>query len=126
MPRPAIAAMRQLALLAANDEAILSSESSGNFIAGYAARPVVIGHRIATAKYVEKQALVAQFFQTDARGAQSQELFDRTGATWLFWGPEEAWLAAGRFNPKYARFLEPRYSNGLITLYRKKSHAPSS
>lgn len=122
MPQHALEAMRALARLSKPEEAVLSSESSGNFIAAYAARPVVLGHRIQTAHYENKRALVEQFFRLRGNDPKSLGLLKQSGAQWIFWGPEEAWLARGEFNPAEATYLKMRYHNELVQLYQLEEH----
>lgn len=115
---PVLNGMRELAKLARPEEAIFSAEATGNFIAAYAARPVVLGHRIQTSNYGEKRLLVLKFFQTQAKDPLAEELFRKSRARWLFWGHEEARLAKDAFEPKQAPFLQKEYSNEFVTLYR--------
>ncbi len=121
MPDKVLEAMRTLSVLAAQDEAVLSTEASGNFIIAYSGRPVVIGQKIQTAHYFEKASLVARYFATPAHHPQSEALFRRTGAVWLFWGPEESWRSAGVFNPSRAPYLEEvTHSNSFVRLFKLK------
>lgn len=126
MPERALEAMQRLVHLSKPEEAIMCSEASGNFIVGHAARPVVLGHRIQTARYAEKRTLVETFFQTEADDPRARELFGKSGARWLFWGPEEAWLSHGVFEPAQSPFLKEAYNNGFVRLFQlKDSHGTS-
>ena len=120
MPDPVLQSMRTLKSLSEPDQAVLSSEPTGNFLIAYAGRPVVIGQRIQTARYSEKKSLVTQYFSTPADQPISQQLFLRSQATWLFWGPEEAWISRGRFHPSQAQYLEEQNNNGFIRLFKLK------
>ncbi len=118
MPDQLLSPMRSLKDLAAPTEAILSTEASGNFLIAYAGRPVVIAQRIQTARHYEKSKLVVAFFSTPATHLLSRQLFGKTGANWLFWGPDEARLSRGRFDPVQADYLEMKYDNGLVRLFK--------
>ena len=120
MPEKFLSPMRSFKELAAPNEAILSTEASGNFLVAYSGRPVVIGHRVATARYYEKSKFVLEFFSTSSGNPLSQRLFEKTKANWLFWGPEESWLSRGRFDPGKAPYLEKKYDNGFVQLFTLK------
>jgi hypothetical protein len=118
MPDQFLSPMLSIKDLAAPTEAILSGESTGNFLVAYAGRPVVIAHRVATARYHEKNKIVLEFFSIAADNPLSRSLFEKTKARWLFWGPEEVLLSRGRFNPEQASYLEKRYDNGFVQLFK--------
>jgi hypothetical protein len=110
--------MRKLQSVAKPDEPVLSSQAIGNFIAAYAARPVVIGHNVATANIAEKKALVNRLFRTPSNSPEALRLFRQSKAKWLFWSPEEKVIAHGRFHPAQAPYLKLEFSNGLVEVYR--------
>ena len=118
MPDRFLSPMLHLKDLATPTEAILSTESTGNFLVAHAGRPVVIGHRVATARYHEKNKIVQEFFSMSADNPSSRDLFEKSKAKWLFWGPEESWLSRGRFDPERADYLEKRYDNGFVRLFK--------
>jgi hypothetical protein len=120
MPNQFLGPMRHLKELTAPTEAILSTQSTGNFLVAYAGRPVVIGHRVATARYHEKNKIVREFFSITADNPSSLALFDKTKASWLFWGPEESWSSRGQFDPAHAFYLEKKYDNGFVQLFKLK------
>jgi hypothetical protein len=118
MPDRILDSMRQLGKLSSPTEAALATESSGNFLIAYAGRPVVLAQRIQTARYFEKRQLISEYFSTPAAHPKSKELFLRANADWLFWGPEEAWASMGRFNPSQAPYLEEKYNDGFVRLFK--------
>jgi hypothetical protein len=118
MPNQFLSPMGQLRDLSAPTEPILSTQSTGNFLVAYTGRPVVIGHRVATARYLEKNKIVREFFSTPADNPSSRSLFDKTKARWLFWGPEESWSSRGRFDPERADYLVRKYDNGFVRLFK--------
>ena len=120
IPDRVLDAMRTLKSLSQPDQAVLSSEPTGNFLIAYAGRPVVVGQRIQTARYLEKKSLVTHYFSTPADQPASEQLFLQSRATWLFWGPEEAWISRGRFHPSQARYLEEKHNNGFIRIFKLK------
>jgi hypothetical protein len=120
MPDGVLNAMRRLKFLAGSEEAILSTEATGNFLIAYSGRPVVLGQKIQTARYPEKWNLVHQYFSTPGHVPRSRQLFEQTRAKWLFWGPEEAWLARGRFHPAQASYLEEKHNDGFIRIFKLK------
>lgn len=121
LPQRLIQAMRKLQEVAKPDEAVLSSQAIGNFIPAYAARPVVIGHNVATANIQEKKALVNRLFRTQADTPDAAKLFRLSKAAWLFWSPEEKIIAHRRFNPAQAPYLKLEFSNGLVDIYQFKN-----
>jgi hypothetical protein len=120
LPQRLIEDMKRLAQFAAPDEAILSSQAIGNFIPAYAARPVVIGHNVATANVQEKRALVTRLFRTKANTPDAKKLFEFSRARWLFWSPEEKAIARGKFDPAEAPYLKLQFSDSLANIYHFK------
>jgi hypothetical protein len=118
LPATFLNAMRKLNVMAASDEAIFSSHMSGNFIPSYSARPVVIGHSIATPRFLETWRLVIRFFQLSADDPKALQILNQTRTSWVFWGPEEAFLARGGFDPEKAPFLRREFNNGTVKIYR--------
>lgn len=120
MPDRILASMRTLQSLSQPGEAILSTEPTGNFLIAYTGRPVVLGQKIQTARYFEKVRLVSEYFSTPADHPQSRNLFLKSQATWLFWGPEEAWKSLGRFQPSKADYLKEMHNDGFIRIFKLK------
>ena len=118
IPDQLVDGLQEMKKLVNADEAVLSAESSGNFIVGYAARRVVLGHKVATANYEEKWKLVRRILTTPATDAS--KLIKQSGATWLFWGPEERAVSRGVFNPNAAPYLMKEYDNTIVILYKIK------
>jgi hypothetical protein len=118
MPDRVLAAMRTLKDISEPHEAILSVESSGNFLIAYSGRPVVIGQRIQTARYSEKNRLVAEYFFTRGDEPHSRQLFLNSQAIWLFWGPEEAWASKSRFHPSQCDYLVEKHNDGFIRIFK--------
>jgi hypothetical protein len=120
MPHSVLDAMRSLKTLAKPGEAILSAEATGNFLVAESGRQVVLGHKIATADYPQKWKLVSQYLQTAAEDPRSAELFEKSQAKWLFWGPEETLMSRGIFQPDRASYLVEKYSHGVIRIFSLK------
>jgi hypothetical protein len=118
MPDRVLASMKTLKAISEPDQAVLSAESSGNFLIAYAGRPVVIGQRIQTARYADKSRLITQYFSTSGGDPRSHQLFLQSQATWLFWGPEEAWASKGRFHPSRADYLVEMHNDGFIRIFK--------
>lgn len=119
LPNSFLDGMRQLHRLARPDEAIFSSYVSGNFIPAYSARSVVIGHSIQTARFRQKWGLVERFFRLQPDDPGVREILKQTGASWVFWGPEEALLArGGGFDPDRSPFLKCEFNKGPTKIYR--------
>ena len=117
LPDELLAAMKSLRNLMPPGDAILSAQSSGNFIPAYSGRQVVLGHQVQTAGFFEKLRLVTAVFQTNAASGNSGYMLRASGARWLFWGPEERWLAGNLFDPERSPYCERKFSNRLVRIY---------
>jgi len=103
------------------DQVIFASEISGNFIAGRACRPVVLGQFILTTEMQRKRSMVETFCGKTADDPSARRILEASGARWLFWGPPEILLARnGGFHPEDASYLERVYSNKVVSIYRIK------
>ena len=120
MPDRLLAAMLQLKTLASENEAVLSTEPTGNFLIAYSGRQAVLAQKIQTARYVEKFHLVSEYLSTPADDPRSRDLFLQSHATWLFWGPEEAGRSAGRLDPFRAPYLVEKYKDGALRIFKLK------
>jgi hypothetical protein len=118
LPRELLAAMKELRTLVPAGEPVLSAQSSGNFIPAYSGRQVVLGHQVQTAGYLQKLQLVTTIFHTSAPAGNSEYLLRLSRARWLFWGPEERYVASDLFDPEKSPFCERKFSNRLARIYR--------
>jgi hypothetical protein len=120
LPNSFLDAMRSLNRMVKPHEAIFCSHASGNFIPSYSGRTVVIGHSIQTAQFLEKWKMVMQFFQLSSDDPRSLQILKKTRASWVFWGPEEVWLARGGFDPDHSPYLRLEFSGASVKIYRVK------
>ena len=118
LPSEMIEAINSLKQIAAPGEAILSAESSGNFIPAYSARPVVLGQQVQTASFLEKRRLVTSVLSENIPDAKRRQLLAKSGARYFFWGPEERALSQGHFQPDKAGYLQQVYANRMVKIYR--------
>jgi len=121
LPVQFLEGLKRLNNLASPNDAIFSTQGTGNFIPAYSGRPVVLGHPVQTARLQEKQALVWKLFHTAANQPEAATLFHTSRANWLVWGPDERKLSEGIFNPDLAPFLEKKFSNSVVALYRLRN-----
>lgn len=96
---------------------ILSETTAGNYIPARTGNTVYVGHDN-TVGFEEKKVLVKQFFS----GKMSEEWLKETGASYIFFGPQEREdLPAGRQAPDlriFYPFLTEVYKNSYVTIYK--------
>ncbi|MCA9875257.1 MAG: hypothetical protein KC441_16415 [Anaerolineales bacterium] len=95
---------------------VLGEYETGNYVAGQAGNPVVLGHWAETIDYATKTAVVVQFFDAATDDARRQELLDKYHVAYVWYGPRER--ALGAFDPATAVYLRPVYNQGAITIYQ--------
>jgi hypothetical protein len=118
LPDELLAAIKSLRDLIPQGDAILSAQSSGNFIPAYSGRQVVLGHQVQTAGFFQKLQLVTAVLRTNPASGNSGYMLRASGARWLFWGPEERYLAADVFDPEKSPYCQRKFSNRLARIYR--------
>jgi hypothetical protein len=99
------------------DEVILSETTAGNYIPPYASRRVYIGHDNTVAAEAKKP-LVRKFFSGEMTQAEAKSFIQTTGATVIFFGPQEQEDGAIADLAKVYPFLASIYHTGFVTLYR--------
>ena len=70
------------------EQAILSSLWNGNLLAGFTARPVVVGHPVETLRYTEKLSAVRNFYAT-TNTQEQHEILQRERSCYSLTGPRE-------------------------------------
>ena len=102
---------------------VLGDYETGNYVAGQAGNPVVLGHWAETIDFEAKTAVVAQFYSAAASDDWRQAYLDETQTQYVWYGPREQLL--GGFQPGTAVYLHPIYRQGTITIY-KVDNSPAS
>ena len=72
-----------------------------------------------TVDFEAKQAAVGRFFSADVPDEWRQELMDRYGVVYVFYGPAER--ALGSFDPAAVLYLAPAFSQDAVTVYQVRS-----
>ncbi len=94
---------------------ILSSLKSGNLIPVFSLHQVFIGHPHETTHYHEKEAAVADFW--NSTNPQGIEQFLRyNNINYLYFGKEEQQMA--KFNPETMQFLIKVYQGQTVSIYQ--------
>lgn len=114
-PAAEVAAVDWLAKHAKEDDLVLCTYESGNFIPTLAKVRVFIGHGPETLYREEKEAAARKFFDAETDDAWRQELIDKYGIEWVFYGPAERTL--GSWDPSSAHYLAPIYDETAYTIY---------
>ncbi len=102
---------------------VLGDYETGNYVAGQAGNPVVLGHWAETIDFAAKTAVVAQFYSAAASDEWRQAYLNETQAQYVWYGPRERML--GGFQPETAVYLRPIYRQGTITIF-KVDNSPAS
>jgi hypothetical protein len=98
------------------DGVILSSLWNGNLLAGFTARPVVVGHPVETLRYAEKLSAVRNFYATTDTQKQ-QEMLQRYRVCYILTGPREDAYGHG-FQPQTWTTLQSMWSGPTMTFWR--------
>jgi hypothetical protein len=101
-PVSLVRAVDWLARQAGPDEAVLSSELSGQLLAARGGLAVYLGHPIETVDYPGKSAAVLAFYS-----GQDPELPRRVGLRWVLWGDREQALVAETLTGSSPLFISP-------------------
>jgi hypothetical protein len=115
-PAAEVAAMDWLAEHASEDDLVLCAFESGNFLPTRAKVRVFLGHGPETLYREEKEAAARRFFDPATDDAWRQDLIDRYGIDWVFYGPAEREL--GSWDPAGAPFLLPSYRESGYAIFR--------
>lgn len=92
---------------------ILSETTAGNYIPAKSGNTVYAGHDN-TVGFEEKKILVKQFFA----GKMSKEWLKSTGASYIFFGPQEREDAGGKNLTTFYPFLTEVYKNTYVAIYK--------
>jgi len=114
--RAELRALDWLGERAAPGDVVLSAYETGNYLPVRTGARAFVGHGPETVRFEEKRALVARFFDPATASDWRQELLQRYGVDWLFWGPAER--ALGAYDPHSAPNLEPLYEQNGYTIFR--------
>jgi len=115
-PADEAAAVQWLRDNAARTAVVLGEYETGNYVAGQAGNPVVLGHWAETIDYAAKTAVVAQFYDVSASDAWRRDMLDRYRVAYVWYGPRER--ALGAFDPAAVDYLRLVYDQGTIRIYQ--------
>lgn len=102
---------------APKDAVVLSYITAGNYIPAYAGQYVYIGHAN-TPDEDKKEPIAASFFSGKMTQEEAQSFVRREHISFVFFGPQERALAAGKSVAEEYPFLERVFTNSQVTLYR--------
>ncbi|MFC1923536.1 hypothetical protein ACFLY4_09645 [Chloroflexota bacterium] len=111
-----VRAFNKLDRIAAPGDIALSSSMTGNPLPSYAPVRVVIGIETLTVAYEEVAAQVESFYQENTTLGQRQELLQKWGVDYVYWGPDERDL--GNWDPNQEVFLEKIVTAGEHEIFR--------
>ena len=102
---------------------VLGDYESGNYVAGQAGNPVVLGHWAETIDFAGKTAVVEQFYAAATSDAWRRDFLAGAQVQYVWYGPREQ--ALGGFDPETAVYLHPVFHQGTITLYKVDNSPPT-
>ncbi len=115
-PRSHVEASAWMAEHTAEEDVVLSSLETGNFLAGQIRGRVVVGHRAGTLDSRPKEALVHSFFAPSATPEDRLRLAAELKATHVFLGPRERALGGEPLTPDQGFRLV--YDREGVQIYR--------
>ncbi len=110
-----VSAIRYLAEVTGGKGVILSETTAGNYIPVISGNTVYLGHDN-TVAFEGKKEKVKEFFSGRMTDATAREWLRMTGASHVFYGPQEREDNAGK-SLSYP-FLSEAYKNSMVTVYR--------
>ena len=96
-------------------EVVLAAAPTGNYLAGQASQPVVLGHWAETVDFVDRWQDARQFYSAATSDDWRQSFLDRYGVSYVWYGPQERLL--GAFNPDQTAFLTPIFQGNEISIF---------
>ena len=105
----------QLAKRVNNNDVILASYESGNYIPSRVGARVFVGHGAESYRAAEKRDEVARFFDGSTDDGWRRDLLERYGVGYVFWGPEER--ALGSFDARAVPYLRQRHEQGAYAVF---------
>lgn len=119
-----VEAMRWLAAHAQEDDIVLSSNLTGNYIPAHAPCLVVAGHWAETLHAADYFGLMGRFYEPGATAELRRSIARRTRATFVWWGPQERVLQEAAGGPAYdpgadLPQMAPVFDSGTVTIRRR-------
>jgi hypothetical protein len=111
-----VVALRWLDHRVTNEDVILSSYNTGNFLPVLVGAKAFLGHGPETASSNEKLKLVAQFYDSATPNEWRREFLRQWPITYVFFGPLEKKI--GQFDPAQADYLKLEYDQAGYRIYR--------
>jgi hypothetical protein len=97
-------------------DTVVASPLLGNLLPGQTGNRVYYGHDMETIDSAKKKPLLLRFLEGEMSQAEQQAFIQNNKLRYLFYGPEEAALGQGRFNPA-GQGWAVAYSNNKVTIY---------
>jgi len=116
-----VSAIRYLAEVTGGKGVILSETTAGNYIPVISGNTVYLGHDN-TVAFEGKKEKVKEFFSGRMTDITAREWLRMTGASYVFYGPQEREDNAGK-SLSYP-FLSEVYKNSMVTVYRVEYDTP--
>lgn len=111
-----VLAMKYLEDVTKGEGIILSETTAGNYMPVYSGNRVYVGHDN-TVAFEEKKEEVRAFFSGDMDADFVRSWIRRTGASYVFYGPQEREYGRGDDLSLTYPFLHEVYKNSVVTLY---------
>lgn len=81
---------------ASHETVVLAAETLGSMIPAYAGNTVVLGHGNQTVYFQEKVEQMVKFYQGLMSQKEASDFLQQNRVKYIFWGPEEQEIAAGK------------------------------
>lgn len=108
-------AFRWLTTNGTDNDVVLSSSVTGNFIPGWSGRRVVIGHDVETIQFKTKQRDVIRFYDASTSDEWRTTWLKSNGVTLVVVGPREAKL--GAYDGTDSTWLKPVFASATVKIY---------
>jgi hypothetical protein len=113
--RDEVTAMQWLEQNAPADSIVFSVYDTGRYIPGISGQRAFLGHWAQTLDFYGKSNMVQEFFATGIDDIWRQEILQRYGVDYIFYGPAERGL--GDYTLASSPFLQRVYASPLVEIY---------
>jgi hypothetical protein len=101
---------------AAEDDAILSSLTVGQYIPALTGSHAFLAHWADTLDFFDKRAMVDEFYSSNTTDQVRRQILDTYGVDYIFWGPSEKLL--GKFDPQDSEYLNLEYDSNQVQIFK--------
>lgn len=101
---------------ASDDQVILSSITTGQYIPMFTGSHAFLAHWAQTLDFYNKDRMVSEFFSGSITDVRRADILKQYGVSYVFYGPAER--ALGTYDPSSSPLLKQVYSTPLVSVFK--------